>query len=435
VVRCSQRDPRSGIVDHFVVNKGRMKGCWISSEHLDLSALVLELHTRRQRQINKRLERIRAKEKAEKEIIQKEKAKRAAEGARQAMEQAKEKARQKAISDQQKANRAAAARSLANQNSTARKSALLSAQPSNSNKPPSQLEIAQYNKDLRLALMQHEMDMRQLMQACLLSGIFPVPEGKMTAVRNKNLALLKTAAEGLRRCNVLSIKDDQLMALLAASEKGALESIVKSKGGISSSAGNRLPSASGSHLSSAPKASPPTAARVNAATEASTTRFSAQQYQHSMSAPSHQAQGSSAPATRRPQQNSGVGAGNFNAFSSTPSPQVISLNQSRNGKWIHRTTNTHDCSCYLHIRLLLLIAYWISVQMWSGVIVSMICVSSERKRKNPGSRIISHPLNKFPIVRAVFVRQPRTSSSILRMTFLTWTICSVAPQVLLLLRR
>jgi hypothetical protein len=334
-----------------------MKGCWISSEHLDLSALVLELHTRRQRQISKRLERIRAKERVEKERIQKEKAKRAAEAARQAMEQAKEKARLKAISDQQKANRVAAARSISNQNYTGGKPALLSAQPSNVNTRPSQLEIAQYNKDLRLALLQHEMDMRQLMQACLLSGIFPVPEGQVTAVRSRNLVRLKTAAEGLRRCNVLSIKDDQLMKLLAASEKGALESLAKSKGGIPSSAGDRLPSASGSHLSSAPNTSPPTAAQLNAATEASTTNVSAQQYQHSMSTPSHQAQGSRASATRRPQQNSGVAAVNFNEFSSTPSPQVTSLIQSRNGKWIHRTTNTHDCPCYLHISRVLLIGY------------------------------------------------------------------------------
>lgn len=295
LVRCSQRDPRSGIVDHFVVNKGRTKGCWISSEHIDLSALVLELHTRRQKHTDKRMHRIRAEKQGEKE----RKAEQAAEAQRRAVEQLREKMRLEAIRQKQKAEQESAAR-LANQKT----------QASNPMHGSMQLEMTKHNQDFKLTLMQHENDIRQLMQACILSRVLPVPEGQIVAIRNRNLARLKAAVEGLRRCNVpLSIDHEQLTNVLVAREKGAAESILNLKKGLRA---NNMPTASSQNTSS---------------TSAPLGGFSSQPFTQSLSTHSYQSQGQNTGP-----QNSSAVLGSFNSFSSTPTHHVTSFSHGRNGK-------------------------------------------------------------------------------------------------------
>ena len=227
MVRCSQRDPRSGVVDHFVVNasKGRMRGCWISSERMELSSLVLNLFIRRQRQRNKRLEYIRQKEKVEKEKLERERVKRAIEAQRLM----KERTRVKLIAERQaieKARRAAGV-SFANKNNITGASSTNHFMPGTSSNSI-QVQISHWNQEIQRRLMQHEASMRQLMQGCILSGIFPVPEVQMNAIRNTTIDCVKVATEGLKRCNASTIKDAQIMSLLVACEKRALESVIKS---------------------------------------------------------------------------------------------------------------------------------------------------------------------------------------------------------------
>jgi len=42
VVKCSHRDPMTGQLEYLVVNRGKSRGCWLSEETVDLSALILK---------------------------------------------------------------------------------------------------------------------------------------------------------------------------------------------------------------------------------------------------------------------------------------------------------------------------------------------------------------------------------------------------------
>lgn len=62
-IQCSIRNSSSGNIDHFVLNKKNLKGCWMSNSQVDLLSLVC----RRQSRIQRRLQRVREKHEADKE--------------------------------------------------------------------------------------------------------------------------------------------------------------------------------------------------------------------------------------------------------------------------------------------------------------------------------------------------------------------------------
>jgi hypothetical protein len=289
---------------------------------------------------------VREKEQAEKERQEREKAKRKAEAVRAAklaMEQAKTKARQEAIVDQQNKSRLAALQVIATQQNNSRRAAQsfinqrstaglpTTPQLSHGRAPQSaggqpQLEITRWNKELRDVLTQHKTDMRMLMQVCLHSGIFAIPEAQAMEIRQKSLAKLRRCAEGLRRCNVISMNDQQLIGLMATSEKEIHETMNKAVSGNPSTTtpkrASNAPSIN-SLLSSTQKVSPTPGSILNRAAPSSAAKSSAQP------ASSRQVPG----APYRQQNLSGVSPGILGNFSSTQSPQVNTVG---NGKWRHR---------------------------------------------------------------------------------------------------
>jgi hypothetical protein len=42
VIRCKQRDLKTGRIHYFVLNKGKHRGCWVDSDSVDLSSLILD---------------------------------------------------------------------------------------------------------------------------------------------------------------------------------------------------------------------------------------------------------------------------------------------------------------------------------------------------------------------------------------------------------
>jgi hypothetical protein len=322
-----------------------MKGCWISSNNVDLSTLILELFTRRQKQRNIRAQQVREKEQAEKERQEREKAKRKAEAAKAAklaMEQAKAKAIQQAIVDQQNKSRLTALQAIATQQNNSRRAAqsfinqrstagLPTTQVSHGRAPQSaggqpQLEITRWNKELRDVLTQHKTDMRMLMQVCLHSGIFAIPEAQSMEIRHKSLAKLRRCAEGLRRCNVIAMNDQQLIGLMGTSEKEIHETMNKAiSGNPATTTPNRASNAPSitSLSSSMQKVSPTPGSILNRTAPSSAAKSSVQP------ASSREVPG----APYRQQNLSGVSAGILGNFSSTQSPQVNTVG---NGKWRHR---------------------------------------------------------------------------------------------------
>jgi hypothetical protein len=207
-----------------------MRGCWISSDVIDLSALILDRHTRRLRQIKKFTERKKAEAAEEARKIQEkrdvEAAKRAAERATEARLVAEARAKAKLLAA---ASRKARPASTGGSHSRIQPApaSQLSTRPIQSH--GGELEITKWNKELRLALMQHESETRQLIQSCILGGIFPIPDTKLDALRQNGLVRLRGAADGLERCGVLSMKEEQLLQLLSQIEKNVLEAISKAQ--------------------------------------------------------------------------------------------------------------------------------------------------------------------------------------------------------------
>jgi hypothetical protein len=204
----------------------------MSSDDIDLSALILDRSARREKQANQHMEKVRARVAEEARIARRKRESEVAK-VKQLAEQranilANEKARMLAISTHISQTNAAKMNPRS-QPSAAQRSRPAPYSSSDSKMVMPDLEITKWNKELRLALMEHETDTRQLIHTCLANGIFPIPESHLEANRKKNMIRLKNAAEGLKRCGVFSMTEEQLLTLLSTSEKGGLDIITKAQ--------------------------------------------------------------------------------------------------------------------------------------------------------------------------------------------------------------
>ena len=86
-IRCSMRNSSTGDIDHFVVNKKKMKGCWMANDQVEVLSLVCKLHRCRESHRQPRLQRMEEKKKADMEMEKVERAKKAAEDKRKAEEE------------------------------------------------------------------------------------------------------------------------------------------------------------------------------------------------------------------------------------------------------------------------------------------------------------------------------------------------------------
>ena len=246
-VRCTQRDPSTGIVHHYIVNQAKNRGSWVSSDSVDLSPLINDRAKRRNVQLGKynAIMRERAKVEAEKAKIRREaEAKRRAEEIARASAKAKADAlaRAKARAEAQaKAKAEAQARAAAKAEARARrkaeekarkaeaqakKRAKLSQQhynqhgnmrhPNHPNGDGSSRKLGNvWHKELQLALSEHE---KQTMQM-LASGQLSMP--RIESLRTRHFSRLKKAADGLAKIGYPPISEEQLRSSMIQCEQRA----------------------------------------------------------------------------------------------------------------------------------------------------------------------------------------------------------------------
>lgn len=201
-MRCSQTDPDSGMVYHFVVNKKSRKGCWISEDSMDVSSLTLELFTRKQKQIALRQERVEAAHKIEHEKLQKQRAE------KERLRLAAEVEREKTMAKEE-----AAVEARLKASSTQRFGSHSSAHG------PPQIGIVEVNKQIRNALDQHSKDVRHMLQTFVRIGVLPT-ETNIKALRQKNMPILRAAANQLQgSVNPVFLAEQHLLDMLKECEK------------------------------------------------------------------------------------------------------------------------------------------------------------------------------------------------------------------------
>jgi hypothetical protein len=250
VIRCTIQNPATGYIEHFIVNRKSMKGCWIPALQLDLSSLMMELSNRRHVQTKNRQERVRLKEKAEKEKTELIKAQRAAQAAKLAEEIRQRKAaeaelaRQRKIIEaeearQRKAREAEEVRQRKAAEAAATKAAKLKKKQEEKErtaillamqKQKTQAEKGRLNNQIHIALTKHGEAMFHILKKCLSGQVFTgIPEADVIAIRKNTLDKIKESMNGLMRLNVPKMDDQQLMALIFSREKVAAASLQKTE--------------------------------------------------------------------------------------------------------------------------------------------------------------------------------------------------------------
>ena len=219
-IKLSQRDPSNGIVEHFIMSKTTMRGCWISSEHIDISALILDNFTKRQRQLNKRSEYWKAnanhlatlkghEESIRRTSVGEENRVREAAASRQIRQ---EKGARPKVS-QAEASHGRVASAAPNQGKQ-------QASGSNIQIPPHHgltLEARQWTEISCAILQQHQNDVLAMAKLCLSSNM-AFPEYRRDEMRNTTLMNLKGIG-------FLQVPDEKLIELMLSTEEEAMRSI------------------------------------------------------------------------------------------------------------------------------------------------------------------------------------------------------------------
>ena len=196
-----------------------MRGCWISSEHIDISALILDNFTKRQRQLNKRSDYWKAKandlaalkenkQSNSRAIVGEEPCFREVAALRQTRQEkgARPKAPQAEVSQRKVAS---AAPNQGKQNVC-----------SNIQIPSHHdltIEARRWTEISCAILQQHQTDLLALAKSCLHSNV-ALPEYRREEMRNATLMNLKGIG-------FLQVPDEKLIELMLSSEEEALRGI------------------------------------------------------------------------------------------------------------------------------------------------------------------------------------------------------------------
>lgn len=222
VVKISQRDPASGVAEHFVVGKGKTKGCWISSVHMDVSALILDKFTRRQHQLAKRNRYLQEKALVEKEERDKDRTIRIKNERAATQQAALLKAEQKAEAKRKV--------EIISRNNTRGETAQGIGFPSSTRQmSSSQPNQATWDIQMRAVLMQHQADFAALMKSSMINGVFNLPTFQLTKLRQTAFDRLKNALNSFSGVNPMSVSDEQLRMLISHSENDAMKSTASNK--------------------------------------------------------------------------------------------------------------------------------------------------------------------------------------------------------------
>lgn len=248
IVKCSLKDPESGLPHHFVVNKKSGKGCWIPEASMDISTLVLELDTRRKQHVSIRHARL---QEIAKEMAAEEKKKADKEAQRlQAAAAFEQKKRMEMKKRMEEAGRAAMilaqrrreedrvatklASNVMENEASARRSESESIQKklnklSAKKNAGMMLTADDYNLQIELLLSKHEINFLQLVDINKKGGV-PISEAPLEKIRGRILPELNAAAEGLEECDPNSFIDEQgLKELMQAREKSAIAKVASRK--------------------------------------------------------------------------------------------------------------------------------------------------------------------------------------------------------------
>ena len=223
VVRSTVRNLSTGSFEHFLVNKRSMKGCWVPTEQLDLSSLILDLFCRRHRQKEERLKRVIEKKKK----IEDERIKRIAEAAMK-VEEEKRKREKSRIAAKRKKKEAARKKKLEQKaKKKARISSTINAQEASklqiqklgSQPAANAVDINLWKKQIELALKSHELQVEYALQSWTNRGLSSIPENKLVEIRKSTLDQLKRTMDRLRQCNQSVMNDEQMMTNMYYHEK------------------------------------------------------------------------------------------------------------------------------------------------------------------------------------------------------------------------
>ena len=209
------------MVAHFVVNKNRGRGFWVSSQSIELSSLILDRHTRRRRRLDAFSERMRLKAEEEARELREKQAKAAEEESRcreKRMLEAAEEARRRREKEQTDMN---------NQNQ--RKDVGLSVakvQVKEALDKTDGVFPSSLSDDLERQLDQYEASVKTLVHDCFVEGIFPVPDDRLIALRTKAFPALRVVRDALRNMAVFTMDDECLMKELLSREKKVMDTMI-----------------------------------------------------------------------------------------------------------------------------------------------------------------------------------------------------------------
>lgn len=203
VIRCSQRDLATGIMCYFVVNKGKFRGCWISEDTIDLSALILERSNCRDTQLKMFNERLRLKTKKESMHPPPSLANATANSTR--------------VHTSVPSATASKHRQVANKRT--------SSSGSHGSMLPRAIQSAYSGAGCKAAIeaiaLQHRIETGGLLLKCAKLGLSSVPYAMMNDVRAKHMLQLKNAVAALEENGMPFANQDQLVDHLMKAEASA----------------------------------------------------------------------------------------------------------------------------------------------------------------------------------------------------------------------
>lgn len=239
VIKCIQRDEQTGQLEYFLYNKGKHRGCWMSDEKVDLSALILERSIRIDERKRLSIQRVAVREKKEKE---EERARNVAAQKAKAMEVAKANAQKAmehaqflstvAIKKGETSSLALAALNAAVANATTSEKDMQEHAPPSLG--PSNLEVlrllaAKITTRFKEVLQRHQGETVELLRESARLKLGAVPAERMNKVRLANLAILRAINEevqkrfGDKRC----LTEQALTQKLAKFEQDGVQQYIK----------------------------------------------------------------------------------------------------------------------------------------------------------------------------------------------------------------
>lgn len=257
VVKCTQKDAMVGVDHHFILQKNKNRGSWISSLTLELSPFMVERSERREKEQEafskklreKSMEEARAREAARlkaaaeaaahTQALMREQAAARAKAAREQAEAKakvlKEKAEAKAAAKaakaaqkaKEKAEKAATKAKLKAERDAAREASKQTAraklmQPQSAMSQQTQNTVDTQN-DVKRILMAHKMATQQLIREASNAGLSFVPESEIKRLRMKAAANLQNCYRGVQ------INSDTLFSQLGKAESDALKAETQAK--------------------------------------------------------------------------------------------------------------------------------------------------------------------------------------------------------------